>query len=133
MQVEHIVPKLLPELTEDEITPDKILTELSYHGVLQLETREGWLYAQVEEQERGAGSLRDDIRRFAKFITWLELNLTYFGLEDQREGMRVGQYRTTLLDKMHTCATKLYTLIIREQLNIHFLLYCFALMHGFII
>ena len=86
--MELTIPKVLPGIQEEAITPDKIITELTEVD-LAIEAPDGWLATQLRDQERGASYIRDDVRRFGRFIQWLELKLNRFSLEDQRPKMTV--------------------------------------------
>ena len=79
---------VLPGIQKEVITADRIITELTEVD-LAIEAPDGWLASQLRDQERGASYIRDDVRRFSRFIQWLELNLDRFGLEDQRPKMAV--------------------------------------------
>lgn len=44
-----------------------------------------------KEKKKMGNVIRDDIRRFGKFIGWMDINLRHLGLEDLRPKLTVGK------------------------------------------
>lgn len=80
-QVEQLVPQLLPDVAEEAISLDRIMGAITEWD-LPMEREGGWLQQQLQQRQRGTGSIRDDIRRFEKFIDFLELSQDRFELDE---------------------------------------------------
>ncbi|KAF0299738.1 hypothetical protein FJT64_003438 [Amphibalanus amphitrite] len=84
--VEMLVPVILPDLPSQSVTPQRVLLALSSEK-LACEGRDGWMTAQLEQQQRTASSLKEDVRRFRRFVGWIDISLERFGLEHERPRM----------------------------------------------
>ena len=79
---------LLPGVHDGAVSPSRILAELSAPE-LEMEQEDGWLAQELARGERGATGLRDELRRFRRFIGWIDLSLTLWGLEEAQVKMPV--------------------------------------------
>ena len=90
-QVEQLVPQLVPGVAEESITLERIMGALTEWD-LPLGREGGWLQQQLQQRERGTGSIRDNIRRFSKFISFMELGQDHFGLNEFEHKFSVSSY-----------------------------------------
>ncbi|KAF0304914.1 hypothetical protein FJT64_023351 [Amphibalanus amphitrite] len=81
-----LVPVILPDLPSQSVTPQRVLLALSSEE-LACEGSDGWMTAQLEQQQRTASSLKEDVRRFRRFVGWIDISLERFGLEHERPRM----------------------------------------------
>ena len=55
-----------------------------------MERAGGWLGTMLLQRAMGAADLKDVIRRFCRFVDWIDINLRFLALEDRRQGRSQG-------------------------------------------
>ncbi|KAF0293289.1 hypothetical protein FJT64_008817 [Amphibalanus amphitrite] len=91
-----LVPVTLPDLPSQSVTPQRVVLALS-SDELACEGSDGWLAAQVDDQQRTASSLKD-VRRFRRFLGWIDISLERFDLEHERPRM-TSEHVTNVLER----------------------------------